>query len=92
MSYSLHARGANLAAALAAAAAKFDEVVASQPTHASDRQPALDCAAAFGALLKPDDTQDVVININGSLSWRHGEVGYSAASVSVSASLYPREA
>lgn len=92
MSYSFQVRGANLAAALAAAAVQFDAVVASQPNHVADRQPALDCAAAFGALLKLDDTQDVVISMSGSLSWRHGEEGNTSANVNVSTRLASREA
>lgn len=89
MSYSFQARGADLAAALADAASKFDGVVASQPTHADDRQAALDCAFAFGSMLAPDPTQDVVISLSGSLGWQ-GDVKYTSAGVNCSVWRAPR--
>jgi len=71
MSYSFQVRGASIVVALAAAAAAFDEVVASQPTHAADKAPALAAAEALAALIHPDDTKDVVIAMNGYLSWKY---------------------
>lgn len=95
MSYSFTIRAADKAAAKAAVAAKFDEVNASQKCHERDRQQALAAADAFIDLVADDGTQDIVVNMAGYLSgsWENSDVIWiSTASISVSASLTPRQA
>lgn len=69
MSYSFSVMAADKAAAKAAVAAKFDEMVASQPVHARDRAAVLANANAVIDLLADDDTKDVRVNFNGYVSW-----------------------
>lgn len=90
MSYSFQVRAATLAAALAAAAEKFDVVVKQFPIHAKDKEQAMANAKAVGELLKVDDTRDVVVSMNGYIS----SVGEDIGSLNISASAYstPREA
>lgn len=70
MSYSFHVRAASKAAAIAAVAAKLDEVAAAQPSHAVDKAQALAAASAFIEVLpEPSDAQDVTVSVNGSVGW-----------------------
>lgn len=69
MSYSFAVRGATIALALAAASQAFAKVVETQPEHAADMEPALGTASVFAELLKPDESKDVSISMNGYLSW-----------------------
>jgi len=97
MSYSFQVRGASIAAALALAATAFEEVVASQPNHAADKAPALATAEALAGILHPDESKDVVINMNGYLSWKYpqpvpeGMPEFSGVSVTVSVNQAARE-
>lgn len=96
MSYSVSARGLNKVAALAALAANFDAtVLPNQPVHEHDKAAALAAAEAFANLLPDDDGKDVNIALSGYLSWQAGTDAtghvFSAASVSVSASLVARQ-
>lgn len=70
MSYSFNVRAASKAAAIAAVAAKLDEVAAQQPSHAVDKAQALAAATAFVEVLpEPSDAQDVTVSVNGSVGW-----------------------
>lgn len=95
MSYSFNVRAATKEAAIAGVIEKMDQVVASQPIHAADREPTIEAAKAFVNLIPEDDQKDVQVNVSGSVSWSgvypdsHTIVG---ANVSVSASLWNREA
>jgi hypothetical protein len=93
MSYSFGVRAANKAEALAAVAAKFDEIIAQQPPHAADRAAVLANAGAVLDLLAPDDTKDVVVSLNGYVSWANPDdvTQLTAAAVSASAGYTPRE-
>lgn len=70
MSYSFSVIAANKAAAKSAVAAKFDEVVATQPIHARDRAAALGNANAAIDLLVDDATLHVSVSVNGYVGWR----------------------
>jgi hypothetical protein len=96
MSYSISARGATKALALAALGCLFDSnVVATQPVHAADKQQALAAAESFAGILPDDDSKDVSIRMNGSLSWQNvgddSERRFSWASVSVEVTLVDKE-
>lgn len=93
MSYSFSVTAANKAAAKAAVAAKFDEVVASQPIHARDRAVALANAGAAIDALADDDALHVGVNLSGSLGWREqltaaADNPLTSVSISASASLF----
>lgn len=98
MSYSIGVRGLTVAAALAALAAKFDEMVAApQPVHKRDRDAALATAEVMTKQLgEQPDGMEVNITLNGSLGWRgamdyatgiEGD-GFSITSASVGAQAY----
>lgn len=96
MSYSFGVKAPNKAAAKEAVAAKFDEVVASQPVHARDRAAVLANANAIIDLLADDDTKDVAVSCNGYVSWNSvGEwspetAQFGSASIACSANYTPR--
>lgn len=89
MSYSFSVKAETKEAAIAAVADELDKVVSSQPVHEADRAQALAAADAFIALIRDDDTQDILVNVNGSV-WSV-EDGLNSASVGVSAALCRRE-
>ena len=69
MSYSFSVRGATLALALAAVAAKMAEVVEQQPVHKTDEPVVNAQAAAVGALLaEAESDRDVLFSVSGSIS------------------------
>lgn len=91
VSYSFGVRAATKAAALEAAAVKFDEVCASQPAHERDREPALQAAAAMVGLLADDANKDVSLTMSGWLSWQGADgPQVTGANLSTSASLVDR--
>lgn len=66
---------------------EFDNMVAQQPIRAADRPAAQACGNAFiDALSEPDGSQQILVNIYGSVGWR-GESDITQANVSVTASL-----
>ncbi|WP_296741484.1 hypothetical protein [Mesorhizobium sp.] len=70
MSYSFNVQAASKAAAKAAVAAKFDEVIATQPIHARDKTAALANANAVIDLLMDDDTREISVSVNGYVGWQ----------------------
>lgn len=95
MSYSFNVRAASKAAVLGLVATKLDEVVQQQGVHAVDRDQAAAAAAAFVGLLPDDDAQDVQVGLAGYVSgqWQGQDLlRLSAANVSVTVALVPREA
>jgi hypothetical protein len=72
MSYSFSVRGANVAAALAAAAVEFQKVVDQQPIHAHDADAARKVREEVAAALPGDvpEGQDVYLSCGGSVSWQ----------------------
>lgn len=98
MSYSISARAASKALALAALATTFDEnVIPHQSIHKHDREQALATAAAMASLVPDDDTKDVSITLNGYLTWTGSGTAEPApenfvgASVGATVSLVARE-
>lgn len=92
MSYSFHVSAATKAAAKEAVAAKFDEVIASQPIHARDKAAAVANASAAIDLLVDDPAMHISVSCNGYVGWREnlredGGNDLTAASVSASAGL-----
>ena len=96
MSYSFIVTGSTSKAdAIAKVTAEFDQVVASQPTHAADKNAAVAAASAFiGLLQEPRDDQQIDVTMNGSLGWvQSGDLlFFLSGNVSVSASLVPKAA
>lgn len=94
MSYSIVARAATKQAAKAAITAKFDaDVLAVQAVHKTDRDQALAVAHAFIEILPDDDSKDVAVSLNGSVSGPIDESGATVyvTSVSVYATAYLAE-
>lgn len=81
MSYSFSVRAATKAAALAKIVAELDKVVAAQPVHAADRPQAQAAAEAFVGLLPVDESRDVNVSVNGSISISDGAVVGSSIGV-----------
>ena len=96
MSYSFNVRGATAALALAAVAAKLEEVAAQQQSHVVDKAQALAAATAFVELLPTpiDGAEEISVSISGSVGWR-GTWGddhrLTHAAVSVSAGFIAKE-
>ncbi len=94
MSYSFTVRAANKQAAKVAVAAKFEEVATQQACHQRDKAQTCAAANAFVDLLNPDDSKDVVVTINGSLTgrWTGSDVTtIESAAVSITAYAAKRE-
>jgi hypothetical protein len=91
MSYSFNVRAATKAEAKLKVAAELDKVVQQQPVHTTDRDQAMTVATAFVDMLADaGENQDIVVSVNGWLSWS-GETpvgtGFSGSCVGVSASV-----
>jgi len=90
MSYSFGVRAKTKTEAKQLVEIELDKVAAAQACHVRDKAQALAVASAFIDLLADDDTQDVTVSMNGSLTgqWSGSDVTViSGASVSVSAYL-----
>lgn len=76
MSYSFSIRAANKAAAKALIAARMAEVAKGQACHKRDEAQAVATAGAYIDMLDDDDSKDVVVHVNGSLSgrWVDGDI------------------
>ncbi len=90
MSYSFSVQATSKASAKELVAAKFDEVVASQPIHVRDKAAALANANAVIDLLADDDTREISVSVNGYVGWQEvlrddGSNPLQSASVSASA-------
>lgn len=83
MSYSFSARAKTKEEILAKAGEEFAAIIASQPIHAKDEQPAFAAITALVSLLKPVEDEQIVISVSGSLGWR-GDEEFSSANLSVS--------
>jgi hypothetical protein len=96
MSYSFQFSAADKSAARIRAAQEFQLVADMQPVHAQDRGPALSALDAYLDLLADDDTRDIQVTVNGSVSYAYEQgmdqklVPLTHASVSVSAYLTPK--
>lgn len=89
MSYYFSVKAKTKAEARDKVAAELANVVTSQPVHVADRQAAQDAANIFIAMLgDPRDGECVNVTVSGSLGWRDTNI-FTAASVSVQASLAP---
>lgn len=91
MSYSFSVSGASKADASAKVAAEFDKVVANQPPHAADKEAAVAAASAFiGLLREPTDSEQISVNVYGSLGWEgdySAPTAFRSGNVSVSVSI-----
>ena len=92
MSYSFSVQAPSKDEAKAAVAAKFDEVIASQPMHERDKAAALSNATAVIDLLMDAPDRHISVSVNGYVSWMNvleaeGSNPLLGASVSASASL-----
>ena len=91
MSYSFAITGISKVDAAAKVAAKFDQVIVNQPTHAADKEGAVAAANAFINLLRePGDGEQIAVNMYGSLGWEHSDnppTAFLSGNVSVSASI-----
>lgn len=88
MSYSFNVRAASKVEAVAKVVEQMDNVVASQPSHAADREAAVAMAGALvGLLVEPTTDQCISVSMHGSLGWRaqgeytSGNVGCTAGVV-----------
>lgn len=94
MSYSFSVRAANREDAKAQVAGKLAEVLAQQPSHAADMPMAQNTANAFIDVLAEDPAKDVLVNMNGSLSWEWidgSATKITGANVNVSAWLTQKQ-
>jgi hypothetical protein len=74
---------------MAAVVVKMDEVVASQPIHAGDRDQVLAATEAFIALVPQNDELDYSVSVNGSTYQVDGVT--RGASVGVNVGLIVKE-
>lgn len=71
-------------------AEELDKVVASQPVHSNDRQPAQEAVAALlNLLVEPKDGECFRVNVSGSLGWV-AENAFTNANVSVQVYISPK--
>lgn len=93
MSYSIGARASTIGAVEIMITAKLDEVIKQQPIHAKDREQALAAVNSFLGIMTPDDSKDVQVSLNGSVTW-FGDMSAEnivGAGVSVSVWYVPRD-
>jgi hypothetical protein len=87
MSYSFTVRAATKAEAKEKVQAAFSGVVKQQVTHEADHFAAVAAAEAFiDILADPEENDEVLVNMNGSLSWSSENV-YTVAAVTINASV-----
>lgn len=93
MSYSFTVVSASKDDVKAQAAAKFDEIVASQTVHAKDKDAALAACNAFVDLIDdvPED-KEVVLYAYGSLSWNFDSPAITGAQIGVQVNLREKPA
>lgn len=92
MSYSFTVQAASKAEAKTAVTAKFDEIVAGQEVHETDRPSAETLIVAFvDALSEPSAEQEVKVVASGFVSWRSGDVAITGVTLNASASLVAKE-
>jgi hypothetical protein len=94
MSYSFTVSGSTKDEAKQAVVAKFDEVVAGQSVHATDREQAIAAANAFIDMIdNPSDGEKINVSVNGSIggsNWTDGKPErITSAGVNVSAAVGP---
>jgi hypothetical protein len=94
MSYSFSIRAATKAEAKEKISVQMATVVQQQPIHAVDAEQAKAAASAFIDVVAVDESRDVVVSMNGSVSWSGNpeQPNIGSASVGVSAYLAAKEA
>lgn len=85
MSYSFTVRGAIKSAVLELVEVELDKVVSQQSVHNKDRDTAVGTAKTLIDMLDVDETKDVLVQMNGSITWDPEHV--RSVSLSVGASL-----
>jgi len=91
MSYSFQIRAATKADAKEKVAIQMAAIVQQQVVHAVDAEQARAAANAFIDVIDGDENRDVVVSMNGSVSWS-GDSLITSAAVSVTAYLSAKEA
>ena len=91
MSYSFQIRAATKAEAKEKVAIQMAAIVQQQVVHAVDADQACAAANAFIDVINGDENRDVVVSMNGSVSWS-GDSLITSAAVSVTAYLSAKEA
>lgn len=72
MSYSFSIVADTKSEATAKIREQFDSIVASQPSHAADKEAAIVAAQTFVRLLAEPGAGDAIyVSMNGSLGWKH---------------------
>ena len=69
MSFSFQTTHADKESAKAAVAAEMDKVVASQESHAAERDSVIAHASNLIDAIHQGEGQDIVVNVSGSVSW-----------------------
>ena len=88
MSYSFSARVATKDEARAKVASELEQYLHHQPQH-RERDQVQTIANAFIDLLADDDTQDIQIQIHGSVGWKYGaEAPEPLNAISVGVSIH----
>lgn len=88
MSYSFTVRAATKIAALDLVAVEMAKIVQNQPCHAIDMSAALSAAKAFVDMLPDTPGKDVIVSMNGSVSWTNGMPRESLCGTSMTVSAY----
>lgn len=89
MSYSFSVTGSTKADVKQKIAEAFASVITAQPMHAADRDASIACAgASVDTLVDPTESQEILVNMNGSLGWRDGAAKeFTSANVGVAAQV-----
>ena len=88
MSYSFSITASNKVDATAKIREQFDAVVASQPSHAADKEAAVVAAQTLVRLLaEPQESDEIYVSMAGSLGWRNAPEEFIHANLSINASL-----
>lgn len=83
MSYSFSARGRTPEEVFAKAGEEFATIISTQPVHAKDEAAILAAVTAMVSPLKPQEDEQIVISVSGSLGWR-SEDEFTSAQMGVS--------
>lgn len=89
MSYSFSVTASDKTDATKQIRDQFDAVVASQPSHAADKEAAVVAAQSLVRLLaEPHEGDELYVSVSGSLSWKHDvPEEFLGANLNISASL-----
>lgn len=87
MSYSFQVAGDSKESVTGQIRTQFDSLLKSQPIHAADKEAAVVAAQALVRILAdPGENEEILVNVHGSLNWRHDmpeELKFLSASLAV---------